>query len=922
MISIKGDEAGSASGVYKVELKDPASATNTGGTYNLTERTDVPGEYFAVPTSSTVAGTYRIVITKNNTYYATGPDLYYWDGTKAVTADNPSITTLLNRASESRLAKLDDLGTSLNGAIFIEPVPTLKTRFITKNGSGTNSGKSPKNAWSLTQFLTAINDQSYADGTTFLLKGGETYEVNQTISLGAGTNQTAHLGSYGGKRATIKITNDSSHGILFYNTNGSCRNINVIGNPTNTTKEGIFAYGDIANANYNILIRNCNTEYFYNGIVIGSFGFDNIKYTATVSQCEVRYCTEIAIHTYSNSINNRLSNFTIEGCYVEPLTGNGIVVSGCSNSVIRNCTASGVSSTEALSAGDNLIWLWRALDSAIRDCKAHYSFGNAADTDAGCIGIDIETERCIIERCYCHDSQGQGILVMGGADHIVRNNVVVNCGTAPIFGVSTSILIYGEITSSNLTPVTNLSLYNNTIVLGPDSLPESVGILSFVTANTGKIMNNIIYSSINRTLVDIKNTSLEFYGNVYWSPAGIKLKRGTTTYTSLTTFRTNKNEVLNSTDVGSEANPGFLDTTFSNREVNSFSIATTNTIFGVDLLANTLVTTYGTDYQFNNYPASGTKPRAGALQPNTTKPTLSFSKDIGQINYSYVVSDLRNSIQLESGFYKEVSNGLYAAVFSVATGRYLVRNFKDNYAIGSNVIQVKNNMINTDIGFSSNQLDALYALLNTAKTAYTTAALASAPVNNNFGNTQATQLNNLSATLSGAGVFSTASLVNAPTGGGGSFGTTQVTQLNDLAATLASSGVFSSAALTNAPAGGGGGSGLTTEQNTHLLAIPTDNDLSAITSAINSARDTVITNIGSVPNDVETVLSTQLDLIQSEVTIARQESVNNYDIDDTTHQAVLYADDNTTELYRYQLKDKDGNPSSTGVYSREKIATQ
>lgn len=80
MISIVGD----GTGTYSVQLKSPISATITGGTFTLSERSDVPGEYFVTPTGA-VAGDYRLVFFKNGAYYATGPDLYPWDGTQEVT---------------------------------------------------------------------------------------------------------------------------------------------------------------------------------------------------------------------------------------------------------------------------------------------------------------------------------------------------------------------------------------------------------------------------------------------------------------------------------------------------------------------------------------------------------------------------------------------------------------------------------------------------------------------------------------------------------------------------------------------------------------------------------------------------------------------------------------------------------------------
>ena len=80
MISVVGNGAGT----YTVQLKSPTTATVTGGTFTLTERSDVPGEYFVVPTGA-AAGDYRLVFLKGGVFYATGPSIYSWNGSQEIT---------------------------------------------------------------------------------------------------------------------------------------------------------------------------------------------------------------------------------------------------------------------------------------------------------------------------------------------------------------------------------------------------------------------------------------------------------------------------------------------------------------------------------------------------------------------------------------------------------------------------------------------------------------------------------------------------------------------------------------------------------------------------------------------------------------------------------------------------------------------
>lgn len=79
MISVVGN----GPGTYTVQLRSPTSATNTGGTFSLTERLDVPGEYFVLPSGAAV-GDYRLVFLKDGAFYATGSNLYSWNGSKEV----------------------------------------------------------------------------------------------------------------------------------------------------------------------------------------------------------------------------------------------------------------------------------------------------------------------------------------------------------------------------------------------------------------------------------------------------------------------------------------------------------------------------------------------------------------------------------------------------------------------------------------------------------------------------------------------------------------------------------------------------------------------------------------------------------------------------------------------------------------------
>ena len=133
---------------------------------------------------------------------------------------------------------------------------------------------------------------------------------------------------------------------------------------------------------------------------------------------------------------------------------------------------------------------------------------------------------------------------------------------------------------------------------------------------------------------------------------------------------------------------------------------------------------------------------------------------------------------------------------------------------------------------------------------------------------------------------------------------------------------FTATALANAPAGGSSG-GLTTVQNNQLMAIPTNNDLSAIATAVNSARDAVLTEGGlswgtadsaAISTAVEAGLSTQLDAIELNAKIASEPITNRTKIDATQNTYTLYQDDGTTPRVVKNLTDENGSPNASRVF--------
>lgn len=95
--------------------------------------------------------------------------------------------------------------------------------------------------------------------------------------------------------------------------------------------------------------------------------------------------------------------------------------------------------------------------------------------------------------------------------------------------------------------------------------------------------------------------------------------------------------------------------------------------------------------------------------------------------------------------------------------------------------------------------------------------------------------------------------------------------------------------------------GLTTTQNTKLNLIPTDNNLSSITSSI------------------RTNLDSDLNLIKTRTKFASARVTNKLVIDPITKKEILYDDNKITPLVTKNLASADGSPNSEDIYSATPI---
>ena len=246
----------------------------------------------------------------------------------------------------------------------------------------------------------------------------------------------------------------------------------------------------------------------------------------------------------------------------------------------------------------------------------------------------------------------------------------------------------------------------------------------------------------------------------------------------------------------------------------------------------------------------------------------------------------------------------------------------------------------TDVATAS-ELARLTALLTVDDASFSGIALTNAPTGSGSGSgltpEQATWLANLNATLEGEGVFSAAALANGGNGNStfdpatdfvkvSSIGTVDVSGFSTLDSFKANVSDLSAVrvAVENIPtnnsinaittvinaardsvllegsenwAGGGSGGGLLSDERAHLLGIPTEPLLA-------EDYEPTAVALSSIDQVARMVLQAQINDLQS------------FPEDSTI---VVYGDDGTTPVLRFQFLDASGEPTLTNAVQRKKV---
>lgn len=449
------------------------------------------------------------------------------------------------------------------------------TYYISLSGKNTNSGTSSGAPW---QTIAKVNSKVFK-GDTILFQGGSTFSGSpyfDKYDIGTSSKPIV-IGSYGTGKATI--SSDTLYGIFFYNTAGfKIKNLIFKGSGRTTSKQaGILFYMDKDSTTHLPYINIDNVEvYGYRdpGISIGSWkyqcGYDNISITNSLihdngSAGIKLYAQASNVHKnvyigYNKTYNNSGISTQTTGN-----SGSGILLGGVNGAVVEYCTSYNNGWLHSNSyGGPQGIWTYESNNVTFQFNESHHNkTGNTKD--GGGFDFDAGTTNSIMQYNYSHDNYGAGFLIAQqysaavAKNNVVRYNIGENDGRKNDYG---GIHLWSGITGG----IQNTQIYNNTIYITPstNATPKAFFIRSGGVSGL-TVRNNIFQSTGGMWLVNVPTTSSTFYfqGNDYWSTGStFKILWGTTTYSSLSSWRTAKGqEKVNGNASGLQIDPLFSETT-------------------------------------------------------------------------------------------------------------------------------------------------------------------------------------------------------------------------------------------------------------------------------------------------------------------------------------------------------------------------
>ena len=365
-----------------------------------------------------------------------------------------------------------------------QPIPQLNY-YVSESGNEMNSGKTVDQPWSLKK----ANDFTFKPGDTINLIG----TLYGSLVLTESGTTDSMITIKGGK-----INSGNKSGITLYNnSNITIRDIELHGSgemSTTLDNAGIRLWSDDGNRHANFLLENIIAKgYSKAGIESGLAmspdvireseeasmnypgGFDNVL----LNHCQADSNGYAGINMAGSWPGRQNRNIVIKNSKAfsnrgikgyEPHSGNGIFLTNVVDGQIDSCEAAFNGWENG--SGNIGIWTASAVNVIIQNSSS-YRNKSMTNGDGGGFDIDGGSWNCTLQYNYAYENDGAGYLVYeygnrnGMKDHMVRYNISHNDARK---GND-----YGGITVGGDAPITNLRIYNNTIIQDKGQAIKYVG---------------------------------------------------------------------------------------------------------------------------------------------------------------------------------------------------------------------------------------------------------------------------------------------------------------------------------------------------------------------------------------------------------------------------------------------------------------
>jgi protocatechuate 3,4-dioxygenase beta subunit len=457
----------------------------------------------------------------------------------------------------------------------IEPLEMrqlLTAYYVSPLGSDSSAGTSTSAPW---KSITKVNQINFKAGDQIYFKGGSTF--NGTISFDANDKGTSSapikVSSYGGGKAIINA--GGGNGLYAHNTAGfdiSNMRFTTAGR-LNNSGAGVYFVNDL-NTNTKLQYVHIddidagdfgNSGIYISGLLLNGStahnGYNDIRITNSALHDNTMFGIRINgngndAHTnlYVGSV--RLYNNVGRGDQART-NGNGIMVGNVTNGTVERSVAYSNGGN-----GNHCVGMWMINSTnVVFQYNESYSNRTSFDSDGGGFDIDGGCQNCTIQYNYSHDNYGAGYGIFQYIDAAPFNNNVVRYNISQNDGRHNS---YNGIRlwSPQAGGLKNVEIYNNTVYMTKPASGNPRALFIKTPTTNVHIRNNIFVTTGGLALAEIASGQsglLMQNNNYYASGSTLNIIYGSTTYTSMSAFRSGTGqETVNGQSVGTSADPKFV----------------------------------------------------------------------------------------------------------------------------------------------------------------------------------------------------------------------------------------------------------------------------------------------------------------------------------------------------------------------------